>query len=55
MATSSVLRNVNIKGKKSGRTFVNALAESKTKKGKKVKMSRTYREITGNTIKGLFK
>lgn len=55
MATSSILGNVNIKDKKSGRTFVNALAKSKTKNGKKVKMSRTYREITGNTIKGLFK
>lgn len=55
MATSSILKQVNIKDKRAGRTFVNALAESKRKKGMKVKMSKPYREITGDSIKELFK
>lgn len=55
MATSSILKSVNIKGRKSGRTFIDALAKSKKRKSKTVKMSRPHREVTGSTIKELFK
>lgn len=56
MATSSILKSVNIKKRKSGRTFIDALAKSKKSKGKTVKMSRPCREVVdGKTIKELFK
>lgn len=55
MATSSILGNVNIKGRKSSRTFACALMESKYKSGKKVQISKDYREVSGKAIKNLFK
>lgn len=55
MATSSILKSVNIKGRKSGRTFIDALAKSKKRRSKTVKMSRPHREVTDSTIKELFK
>ena len=37
MATSSILKSVNIKGRKSGRTFIDALAKSKKEKAKRLR------------------
>ena len=55
MATSSILGNVNIKGRKPSRTFADALENSKKINGKTVQMSRKFREVKGNTIRDLFK
>ena len=47
MATQSVLRNVNIKGRTEVRNFVNALEKAEASRGKKVEMSRSVFEVKG--------
>ena len=55
MATQSILKSVNIKGRKAVRDFVNTLERSEEKRGKEVTMSRTVYEVKGETaIKDLF-
>ncbi len=48
MATQSVLRSVNIKGRTEVRNFVNALEKAETNQGKKVEFSRTVYDVKGD-------
>ena len=45
MATQSVLKSVNIKGRSQVRMFVNALEKAEASRGKKVEMSRSVYEV----------
>lgn len=55
MATSSILKNVTIKGKKSSRMFADAITKSKNVVVKKRDPSFNYKEVDRSEIKGLFK
>ncbi|MBQ7497308.1 MAG: hypothetical protein IJU00_05685 [Selenomonas sp.] len=55
MATQSILKSVNIKGRKGVRDLVNALEQSEKNRGKEVTMSRTVYEVKGKeAIKDFF-
>ena len=54
MATSSVLKNVNIKEKNLGRSFVNALENAKDKGSKPVVLSKTVKTIKADKIGEMF-
>ena len=55
MATQSILKNVNIKGRKGVKDLVNALEHSAENRGKEVTMLRTVYEVKGETaIKDFF-
>lgn len=45
MATQSVLKSVNIKGRSQVRMFVNALEKAEASRGKRVEMSRSVYEV----------
>ena len=47
MATKSILKNVNIKNPKLGKSLVVALENASGKKSKDVTLSRTYSDIRG--------
>lgn len=54
MATKSILKNIDIKEKRMGRSIILALENAEGKKEKEVKLSRSCREIKGSKIKDLF-
>jgi hypothetical protein len=53
MATKSILKNVDIKDRKLGKSLVVALESAAGKKAKKVTLSRTYSDIHGEKIKDI--
>ncbi|MDO4446054.1 MAG: hypothetical protein Q4C97_11035 [Bacillota bacterium] len=54
MATKSMLKNVDIKDKKLGKSLVVALEHACGKSSKQVDLSRTYSEVHGENIKKIF-
>jgi hypothetical protein len=54
MATKSILKNVDIKEKKLGKSLVVALENAAGKRSKNVTLSRTYSDIRGDKIKEIF-
>lgn len=54
MATKSILKNVDIKDKKLGKSLVVALENAYGKSAKKVSLTRTYSDIRGERIKDIF-
>lgn len=54
MATKSILKNVDIRDKKLGKSLVVALENASGKKSKKVTLSRTYSDVRGDVIKEIF-
>lgn len=54
MATKSILKNVDIKEKKLGKSLVVALENAAGKHSKNVTMSRTYSDVRGEKIKEIF-
>lgn len=54
MATKSILKNVNIKDRKLGKSLVVALEHASGKKAKSVTLSRTYNDVHGEKIKEIF-
>lgn len=54
MATKSILKNIEIKDRKFGRQFADAIEKAKITPGKEVAYSRPYREVKGEEIKKLF-
>lgn len=53
MATKSILKNVDIKDKKLGKSLVVALENASQKKSKPVSLSRTYTDVRGEKIKDI--
>lgn len=54
MATKSILKDVKIKDKQLAHTFISALGQAEHNKYKPVKITREYRELTGDKIKEFF-
>ncbi len=54
MATKSILKNVNIKDPKLGKSLVVALENASGKKAKDVTLSRAYSDISGEKLKEIF-
>ncbi len=54
MATKSILKDVNIKNKRSAKKFVDALENASGKTSKTVVYSRTVTELKGDDIKKYF-
>ncbi len=51
MATKSILKNVDIKDKKLGKSLVIALENAAGKHAKDVQLSRSYEEVRGDKIR----
>ena len=51
MATKSILKNVDIKDKKLGKSLIVALENAAEKSSKNVTLSRTYSDVRGKNIK----
>ncbi len=51
MATKSILKNVDIKDKKLGKSLVVALENAKNKHSEQVSLSRTYTEVSGEALR----
>lgn len=54
MATKSILKTIEIKDKKFGKQFAEAIEAAKTTHGKEVQYTRPYRELKGEEVKKLF-
>ena len=54
MATKSILKSIEIKDKKFGKKFADALEAAIVTPGKDVQYTRSYREVKGEEIKQLF-
>lgn len=54
MATKSILKNINIKDKRVGRSLVSSLEKAKDKETTVVVMSKKVKEIKGDEIGALF-
>ena len=54
MATKSILKNVDIKNKKFGKQFADAMEKAMSTPDKDVKYTRPYREAKGEEIKKFF-
>ncbi len=54
MATKSIIKDVKIKNKQLAHTFISALCQAEDDKYKPVKITREYRELTGDKIKEFF-
>lgn len=54
MATKSILKNVDIKDPKLGKSLVVALESASGKKAKNVILSRTYSDVHGEKLKEIF-
>lgn len=55
MATKSILKNVDIKDRKLGKSLVIALENAAGKRAKDVTLSRTYEDVKGEKLKSIFK
>ena len=53
MATKSILKNVDIKDKKMGKSLVRALENAKGKHAKDVQLSRTYEDVRGDKLRSI--
>lgn len=51
MATKSIIKNVDIKDRKLGKSLVVALENAAGKSSKNVTLSRTYKDVRGTNIK----
>lgn len=54
MATKSILKNVDIKDKKLGKSLVIALEHAAGKHAKDVQLSRTYEDVRGDKLRRIF-
>lgn len=54
MATKSILKNIDIKERRMGRSIILALENAEGKKAKEVKLSRACKEVKGSKIKDIF-
>lgn len=54
MATKSILKNVNIKDKRLGRNFVNALEKAQSTENKEIKSEKKFSYVQKDEIKELF-
>ena len=54
MATKSILKNVDIKDKKLGKSLVRALEHASEKHSKNVQLSRTYEDIRTEKLRSIF-
>jgi hypothetical protein len=54
MATKSILKNVDIKDKKLGKSLIVALENAAGKQAKDVQLSRTYEDVRGEKLKDIF-
>lgn len=55
MATKSMLKNVNIKGRAQTRALLHALEHAEQHRGKEVVMSRSVEEVRGDDVRKYFK
>lgn len=55
MATKSILKNVDIKEKKLGKSLVVALENAAGKHAKDVQLSRTYEDVRGDKLRSILK
>lgn len=53
MATKSILKNVDIKDKKLGKSLVIALENAAGKHSKEVTLSRTYEDVRGEKLRSI--
>lgn len=53
MATKSILKNVDIKDKKLGKSLVIALEHAANKHSKSVQLTRTYEEVRGEKLRSI--
>lgn len=53
MATKSILKNIDIKDKKLGKSLVIALEHAARKHSKDVQLSRIYEDVRGDKLKSL--
>lgn len=54
MATKSILKNVDVKDQRMGKSLVVALEQASNKRSKNVVISRTYSDIKGDKINEIF-
>lgn len=54
MATKSILKNVDIKDEKLGKSLIIALEHASEKSSKEVTLSRTHKDVHGENIKKIF-
>ena len=54
MATKSILKNVDVKDQRMGKSLVVALEQAKNKRSKNVVISRTYSDVKGDKIDEIF-
>ncbi len=54
MATKSLLKNVDIKDKKLGKSLVIALEHASNKRTAEVQLSRTYEDVRGEKLRRIF-
>lgn len=54
MATKSILKNVDIKDKKLGKSLIMALESAAGKHTKEVQLSRTYEDVKGEKLRSIF-
>lgn len=55
MATKSILKCVDIKDKKLGKSLIIALENAADKHSKEVHLSRTYEDVRGEKLRSIFK
>lgn len=53
MATKSILKNVDIKDKKLGKSLVLALENAAEKHSRDVQLSRTYEDVRGDKLRSI--
>ena len=53
MATKSILKNVDIKDKKLGKSLVIALENAAGKHAKDIQLSRTYEDVRGDKLRSI--
>lgn len=54
MTTKTILKNINIRNKRSARSFVNVLEKAKSGENKEIKLDKEFRNVKQNEIKHLF-
>ena len=53
MATKSILKHVDIKDRKLGKSLVIALENASQKRAKDVQLSRTYEDVRGDKLRSI--
>lgn len=53
MATKSILKNVDIKDRKLGKSLVIALENASQKRAKNIQLSRTYEDVKGDRLRSI--